>query len=253
MTALSPLREDQVVRRAWPGVVAVTGALGAGKTAWTLDIGLSLHRRGLRVAFADLDIVNPYFCLREVADDIRRRGADIVLPPGEARWGDFPVVSPAVTRLLSSDYDHVFLDVGGEAKGVLALKQFVPFLEERGYDLLLVLNPFRPQSSTVDAVVAMCREMEALSGLRVTGLLGNAHLMEQTEVEDLVRGLALIRRSAEALALPLIYVGVSESLFGRARESLALEAVPLWPLSRRILFPWERSVPVDGKGTSRHS
>ena len=253
MIDFARLRENQIVRRRWPRVVAVTGALGAGKTTWTLDIGLALHRRGFRVAFADLDIINPYFCLREAAEAVRALGVDVVLPPGETRWGDFPVVSPEVTRLLSSDHDHTLLDVGGEAKGVLALKQFAPFLEEQAYELLLVLNPFRPQTSTVEAVLSMCREMEALSGLRVTGLLGNAHLMERTEVDDVLSGLAQIQGAAEALALPLLYVAVPEFLFARASQALAAEKVPLWPLSRLIQFPWERSVLVDGKGTCDHS
>lgn len=248
-TSVNPygaFRRSLAAERRWSKAVAVTGALGSGKTTWTVNLGLALHRMGRRIALADLDIINPYFCLREIADDVSRLGIDVVLPPGEARWSDIPVISPEVTRLLASDRDHLFLDVGGEAKGVLALKQFSPFLEDVGYDFLMVLNPFRPQTSKPEAVVAMRHEMEKLSGLHVTGLLGNPHLMEATEPEDVARGLALICQTAEVVELPLLYVGVSDHVFERAREVLAPGAELLWPLSRPILFPWERSVPLDG-------
>ena len=250
MIGYRSLRRSLAAQRKWPRAVAMTGALGSGKTTWAVNAGLALKGGGKRIAFADLDIINPYFCLREIASQMEALGVDVALPPGDARWSDIPVVSSEVSRLLVSDHDHLFLDVGGEAKGVLALKQFAPFLEEAGYDFLMVLNPFRPQTCTPQAVLQMRREMERLSGLTVTGLLGNAHLMDQTEMDDVVRGLSKIRRVSDVLELPLLFVGVDESLYNGAQKALPGEENRLWPLTRPILFPWERGVSLDGERTS---
>ena len=56
----------------WPRVVAVTGALGSGKTEFVLNLARGLKERGERVTIADADIINPYFYIRQVADQLKQ-------------------------------------------------------------------------------------------------------------------------------------------------------------------------------------
>lgn len=250
MTRFESVRDSMIGQFKWPKAIALTGALGAGKTVWAHNIAKALRRKGRKVVLADLDIINPYFCIREVAERLEEvEGIQVILPPEGARWIDLPVLSAAVTRVLSStEVDHVILDVGGEAKGVLALKQFAPYLREAGYSFLMVVNPFRPQSATVEQINSLRIEMEKLSEMDVSGMLGNPHLLDWTTPEDISKGLAVIRSASEKSGLPLHFCGVPAGLYNKFVSVSKDESDRIWPIKRMILFPWERGVALNGEG-----
>jgi len=225
----------------WPKAVAVTGALGSGKTEWVLNLALGLEALGEAVTIADLDIINPYFCIRQVTEALGARGFHIIMPPENARWSDMTVVSPKISSALASDGGRLLLDIGGDAEGALALKQFEPDIKRAGYLLILVVNAFRPQTSSVDGVRSMLRKMEGICGLRVGALISNSHLMEQTTASDCADGLEKVIEAGAELGLPVLYAGVPR---GIADETASLVAsrgidVPCWPLARYMMLPWE--------------
>ncbi len=224
----------------WPKTVAVTGALGSGKTEWVLNLALGFHSLGEHVTIADIDIINPYFCIRQVSEELTEKGFTIITAPENARWSDMSVVSPQVTRALGRD-GRLLMDIGGDAEGALALKQFEPDIKKGGYLLILVVNAFRPQTSTVGGVASMLRRMEAICGLSVGALVSNSHFMDTTTAEDAIAGLKSVCRAAHALGLPVLYGGVSHNLLGEAEKLRRREgiSVPLWPLSRYMMLPWE--------------
>ncbi len=132
----------------WHKTVAVSGALGSGKSEWVLNLAQGFRQRGDRpVTIADIDITNPYFCVREIADTLVQDGFRVVTALGEARWGDSPALSAEVKRSLAGD-GRVLLDVGGDPRGAMALTQLAPEIRETGYDLILVVNAYRPQTRT---------------------------------------------------------------------------------------------------------
>jgi hypothetical protein len=225
----------------WPKVVAVTGALGSGKTEWVLNLALGFSGLGEKVTIADIDIINPYFCIRQVSEKLERRGFRIITTPENARWSDMSVVSPVVTRALAEDDGRLLLDIGGDAEGALALKQFEPDIRKAGYLLILVVNTFRPQTSTVEAIEKMLRKMEGICGLSVGALVSNSHLMDETSAEDYVRGLETVCAAGKKLGLPVLYAGVHPDLRSETAGVLKSReiSVPLWPLSRYMMLPWE--------------
>lgn len=87
----------------------------------------------------------------------------------------------------------------------------------------------------------MLRRMEAICGLSVGALVSNSHLMDTTTAEDAIAGLKSVCRAAHALELPVLYGGVSRTLLGEAEKLRRREgiSVPLWPLSRYMMLPWE--------------
>ena len=103
--------------RKWPKALAVTGALGSGKTEWVLNMALGFRDCGEEVTVADVDIINPYFCVRQVADSLREEGFRILTPPESTRWSDMPVIAPAVAWAVKSPGGRLLIDVGGDAAG----------------------------------------------------------------------------------------------------------------------------------------
>ena len=223
----------------WPRVVAVTGALGSGKTEWCMDFADALSFEGSPVLLADMDIINPYFCLRSVADKIEHDNLSVLTPPGEISWGDLTYLNPAIRTRITDASVRIVLDVGGDSQGGLALKQFEPEIEETGYSLHFVINPFRAHTRTLEEVRVMRRRLESTSGLEVSGVVANAHLGPGTTPADCAKGAMMVFEFALELGLEMFYT-LAESDMAEETATLLPDDIPLWPLRRRIFAPWER-------------
>ncbi len=223
----------------WPRVVAVTGALGSGKTEFVLNLARGLKERGDRVTIADADIINPYFCIRQVADQLEGEGFTVLNPPEAAKWSDMTVLNPSIARAIVDERSRLILDIGGDAVGVRALTQFAPDILRAGYRLLLVVNAFRPATGSPEAIARMRIKMESLCGLEVGALIANCHLMEETTAADVAEGVRLVREAGERLGLPVLYAMVLPELYEEASRLLKDGSVPLWPMTRYMRRPWE--------------
>ena len=223
----------------WPKAIAVTGALGSGKTEFVLNLARGLKQSGKDVTIADADIINPYFCIRQITETLEQEGFSILNPPESAKWSDMSIINPRIGNALVGESQHLLLDVGGDAGGVMALKQFELDIQTAGYKLLLVVNPYRPKTSTPEGVAQMALRMEALGGLDVGGLICNAHLMEDTTPEDIVQGLEVVLEAGEKMNLPVLYATVLPEHFEAAKTLLGENATPVWPLTRFMQRPWE--------------
>ncbi|MFP4482048.1 MAG: hypothetical protein ACLFN0_04545 [Thermovirgaceae bacterium] len=240
MIPITERMRELVKEYTWPKAVAVTGALGSGKTEWVLNLAYGLFGDGEDVTVADMDIINPYFCVRQVKNALEKEGLSIITPPENTKWSDIPVISPAVGRALASEEGKLLIDVGGDASGVRALKQVSDLIERAGYLLVLVVNAFRPKTSDKEGIAEMIRRMEEISSLKVGAIVGNSHLMSETTEDDFFRGLEVTREAADATGLPLLYATVPPGLHERIGILEEKAGVPLWPLQRRMLLPWEK-------------
>ncbi|MDR2523463.1 MAG: hypothetical protein LBC93_07185 [Synergistaceae bacterium] len=232
---------DLACRYEWPKTIAVTGALGSGKTEFVLNLARGLKKNEKNVTIADADIINPYFCIRQIAETLEQEGFSILTPPEAAKWSDMSVINHHIGNAVLGPSDHLILDVGGDAGGVRALKQFELDIESRGYILLLVVNAYRPKTSTPQGVARMASHMETLGGLKVGALVCNSHLMESTTVEDVIQGLDLVMEAGKSMGLPVLYAALVPELYEGAKVLTGGRGIPLWPLLRFMKRPWEGS------------
>ena len=225
----------------WPKTIAVTGALGSGKTEFALNLARGLKKNDKKVTIADADIINPYFCIRQITETLEQEGFTILNPPDAAKWSDMSIINPRIGNAVVDSSDHLILDVGGDAGGVMALKQFEPDIQSSGYQLLLIVNAYRPKTATAEGVALMASRMEKLCGLKVGALVSNSHLMEGTTAEDVARGLDIVLEAGQNMNLPVLYAVVAPELYEHAKTFLKGHKVPLWPLIRFMKRPWEGS------------
>lgn len=227
----------------WPDVIAVTGALGSGKSEWVLNLSMGLKKQGRSITIADADIINPYFCIRQVVEQLEQQGFSFLLPPDNGKWSDMALIQPRITAALAHESDTLMLDVGGDAEGVLALKQFEPEIRKRRYLLILVVNAYRPLTSTPEKIKIMALRMEELCGLKVGALVCNSHLMGDTRADDIVDGVKVVADGASALGLPLLYATVLPRFVDEVSEKLKANGcdTPVWSLKRYLELPWEGS------------
>jgi len=223
----------------WPRAVAVTGALGCGKTEWVLNLALGFKGLFNNVTIADVDIINPYFCVRQVSETLEEQGYKILMAPDKTKWSDMPVVTAEVDWALSEENTRLLLDIGGEAIGARALKQYEERIKKAGYLLIMVVNAFRPQTSDITHIEKMLHSMEEISDLKVGALISNSHLMSETTLEQVQEGLETVKGASLKLDLPVLYAGIPPNLSEEAYREWD-DPVPYWPVSRYMLLPWER-------------
>ncbi len=239
----------------WPGAIAVTGALGCGKTEWALNLALGFRAASWNVTIADVDIINPYFCVRQVTDTLEEQGYNVITAPDSTKWSDIPVVTAKVDWALSESSSKLLLDIGGDSIGARALKQYEVRIKKAGYLLIMVVNSFRPQTSSVESIEKMLRNMEEISDLKVGALISNSHLMSETTFSDVKSGLKTVKEAGKKLGLPVLYAGIAPGLEDEVAASWD-DDVPYWPVSRYMLLPWEKGamwsmgIPAKNHGTA---
>ena len=163
------------------GVVVIVGNYGSGKSEVAINLAAYHRQAGLRVRIADLDLVNPYFRSREARGALAELGIEVVLPPDQYLQAELPVLSPMVAGIIRQPGELTILDVGGDNVGAMVLAALGDaFAAGAAPQVLQVVNPLRPATATHAGCLKIRREIEAAAGLSVTGLIGNANLIDET-------------------------------------------------------------------------
>lgn len=216
-----------------PRIKVLVGEFGSGKTELTVNLASYMQQAGLTAAVVDMDLVKPYFRTREHRQRLEAEGVTVVAPQGGLSHADLPVMPAGLTRVLASPEYRVVIDVGG-AKAAIVLGQIRDRIRENGSEVLMVVNICRPFSRNAQEVILAMRNVEAASGLAVTGLVSNTNLGAETTREHVQRGLQVVREVSGTTGLPLRWVVLPAWM--EADPDLA---APLLPLQPRTTYPWD--------------
>jgi hypothetical protein len=77
---------------------------------------------------------------------------------------------------------------------------------KKNYDLFFVVNAYRPETQDLEGVISHLRSIELTTGLKVTGLINNTHMMRSTTLEDVLYGQKLTDEVSKELGIPVKYV-----------------------------------------------
>ncbi len=232
-------------------VIILVGHSGSGKSEVAINLALAVRGRGDRAVLVDLDLVKPYFRSRLVRDLLVAEGVDVVVPHDDRLYADSPVIPPEVRRYLSlghesatgSDATTVIVDVGGNDNGARVLGSLSGVLLPDRTDLLFVVNANRPLTGDLDAMGEMVQEVSIASGLQVTGLVSNTHLMDETTKEIVGAGLEAARALSERIDVPVRFFCVPELLSSSNSDNEnERQGCPVLLLRRHILPPHARRV-----------
>jgi hypothetical protein len=218
------------------GVAAIVGNYGSGKTEVSINLAVNRKRTGLDVRIADLDLVNPYFRTREARNQLEKLGIEVVLPPQGYLQADLPVLSPVIAGMIKNTDGLSLLDVGGDDAGVMVLAALADAFKGIEVHLLQVVNPLRPNTSTVEGCLKIRDEIEKAARLKITGLIGNANLIDETGIDTIYNGYEFVRRLSDASGLPLRFITVARELLPGVE--LKRIGCPILPLARQLVPPW---------------
>ncbi|MBQ5995679.1 MAG: hypothetical protein IJL63_07470 [Clostridia bacterium] len=206
------------------------GHYGSGKTNIAVNMALDLkkQRQNGRVAVADLDIVNPYFRTKDSGKEFSQAGIRLIVSEFANTNLDLPSMPQDLYAITDDREMSVILDIGGDDRGALALGRIAPkIIEENNYDMLMVINKFRPLTPDVASTLEVLGEIEAAGGIRFTGLVNNSNLGEETTAEDVLGSTEYALSVSEASSLPLVMTTVKDSLY----EELSGKIENLFPLT----------------------
>ncbi len=218
------------------GLVVIVGNYGSGKTEVSINLAVNRKRAGLDVGIADLDLVNPYFRTREARITLTDLGIKVILPPEQYLHADLPVLSPTIAGMIREPGDLMILDVGGDDAGAMVLSALADAFSGKRVHMLQVVNPLRPQTSTVAGCVTMRNEIEKAAQLTITGLIGNANLIDETSAEDIYSGYEFVQTVSQESGLPLEFITVSQELLPKI--DMKRFSCAVLPIARQLVPPW---------------
>ena len=204
------------------------GHYGSGKTNIALNYALHLRQGGEAVTVADLDIVNPYFRTKDSRAELERAGIRLICSDYANTNLDIPAL-PHELYAITDDRSHrVVLDIGGDDRGALVLGRITPaILAEDSYEMLLVINRYRPLTPDAPSTVEVMREIEQAGGIRFTGLVNNSNLGEETEPDTVLGSVPYAEELSRLTGLPVVMTAVKKNLF----EALQGQVPGLFPLT----------------------
>ena len=203
------------------------GHYGSGKTNVAVNIAAELKKSHDSVTVADLDIVNPYFRTKDSAAFFEEQGIRLICSAYANSNVDIPALPQEMYALTDDRSMTTVLDIGGDDRGALVLGRLAPkILLENDYEMLMVINCYRPLTRDAASTMEVLREIEYAGGIRFTGLVNNSNLGAMTTAEDVLASRHYAEEVARLSGLPVVMTSVRQDLYA-AVEGKVPYAFPL--------------------------
>ena len=209
-------------------ITILSGHYGSGKTNIAVNLALDLRKHHPQVAIADIDIVNPYFRTKDSEEALQKADIRLICSPYANSNVDIPALPQDIYSITDNRDVHCILDVGGDERGALALGRISPKIkEENNFDMLAVLNCYRPLTRDPASAIGILREIETACGLSFTAIINNSNLGRETTAQDVLDSVPYAESIAKQSGLPIVLTTVEEQLY----DSLSGKIDNLYPLS----------------------
>ena len=197
------------------------GHYGSGKTNVAVNLAFYLKEQYNNVVVADLDIVNPYFRTKDSMADFKARGIELICSEYANTNVDIPALPADMYRLTVDKSITAVIDVGGDDRGAYALGRLVPEIKaEDNFDMLMVINGFRPLTLDAESTIEVMREIETACGLKFTGLVNNSNIGDETTTEDIIKSIGYANEVSFASGLPIVMTSVKADLYDELKDKI---------------------------------
>lgn len=202
-------------------VTLLAGHYGSGKTNIAVNLAMKQKREGFDVTVADLDIVNPYYRTKDSEEELKAAGIPLISSPFANSNVDLPALPQELYRIVDETDTHMVVDIGGDDRGAYALGRFAQKLkDENDYEMILVINKYRPLTADEKDAVAIMKEIEEAGHLPFTAIVNNSNLGKETTAEDVLASVSYAEKMAKDTGLPLLLTTVREDLLPELRGKI---------------------------------
>ncbi|MBQ3054500.1 MAG: P-loop NTPase [Oscillospiraceae bacterium] len=186
-------------------ITVFAGHYGSGKSNLAVNYAFWLKQQGKETTLLDLDIVNPYFRSKDSEKELGEAGIRVIASEFANSNVDVPALPPAAYSMFTADGHYSVVDLGGDDRGSLALGRFSEMLAAADtYEMLLVINQFRPDTATPEGVLEVVREIEDACHVKFTGIANNTNLGAMTEKSHVLDSVAYAKAVSDLIGLPVV-------------------------------------------------
>jgi MinD-like ATPase involved in chromosome partitioning or flagellar assembly len=202
-------------------VTLFAGHYGSGKTNVAVSYAIMLKKQGLDVAIADLDIVNPYFRTKDSAEELKADGITLISSEFAGSNVDLPALPAEIYSLVDIHDRYAIFDVGGDDRGATALGRYADAIKaENDYELLLVINRFRPLSKTPELAIGIMHEIEATANMKFTGIVNDSNLGPETTAEEVLNSVPFAEEVSRLAGIPVRFTTVTENIYQEVKGKI---------------------------------
>lgn len=189
------------------------GHYGTGKTNIAVNMAYDLKTKWYNTAIADLDIVNPYFRTKDSEEDFKARGIKFICSEYANSNLDIPALPQEIYTITDDRSMKVILDIGGDDRGAYVLGRIAPAIKAEGdYDMLMVVNAYRPLTRDAASTIEVMREIETACGINFTGIINNSNLGAETTPEDVLKTVSYADEISSITSLPVVLTTAEKSI-----------------------------------------
>lgn len=199
-------------------IIIVTGHFGSGKTNFAVNLAMKAASEGRNATLVDLDIVNPYFRAADNRSELEGLGVETIIPTFANTNVDIPVLPAEVNRAFEAyerEPDRITIfDVGGD-NGAVALGMYRQRIENIGYEMLYIVNRYRPLTETIEDAAELLYEIEGCCGLKMSGIVNTSNLGEETTAKNVRESIEWAGELSEKCRLPLVCTAAVSGVCGQ--------------------------------------
>lgn len=209
-------------------ITVFSGHYGSGKTNVAVNYALWLKQYKEKVSIADLDIVNPYFRTKDSMAVLAENGVELISSEFANSNVDVPALPAETYGVLQNKDIYAVIDVGGDDRGALALGRYSDGIEEDGdYELLFVINKYRPLTRNADMTLEIMAEIEKACHMKFTAIVNDSNLGDDTTEEDVLSSVAYAEEVSRKAGIPVKMTAVKKDLYkkllGRIENLMPIE------------------------------
>lgn len=202
-------------------ITIFSGHYGSGKTNVAVNYALWLNEKVNAVSIADLDIVNPYFRTKDSMKILEEKGIKLISSEYANSNVDVPALPAETYGMLHNKNQHCVIDVGGDDRGALALGRYSDGIMEDGdYELLFVINKYRPLTRNSDMTLEIMAEIEKACHMKFTAIVNDSNLGDETTAEDVLESISYANEVSEKASLPIKMTTVKSDLYDALKDKI---------------------------------
>ncbi len=189
------------------------GHYGSGKTNIAINYACRLKEQGHKVIIGDLDIVNPYFRTTDSKQELESKGIELICSEFANSNLDIPSIPQAMYRIIQEKNSFSVMDIGGDDSGAVALGRYADEISKQDYEMVFVVNFFRPLTPDAESAYSVMREIEQASSLKFTSIVNNSNLGTETTLAHIENSKIQAEKLSSLAELPVMFTAISRELF----------------------------------------
>ena len=191
-----------------------TGAYASGKSENALNRAIEYIKENKKITLVDLDTVEPAYCMRPIENKLKSYGINLILQSDYFGLGEAgSYVTNEQINCLKKTNEDIIIDVGYGVTGLDTLDILTDIDKEENIQIYLVVNTSKFETKDKDSIIEYINFNSGENKKpwkKITGLISNTHLGNETTYEDIINGFTILKRVSKETAIPVIAISADK-------------------------------------------